>query len=322
LAKKATNCISIASFRKNCSKPYLVNLLFVQKVHERGFFMLLTKMKNMVNFTSTEKEIATFIIKNTDKMEHLTIQELAKQTYSSHATIIRFTRKLGLSGFREFKIALVKDIQNREHPLSDVDPNTPFQANDSLMDISREMMELTQQTARESFQLLTEDVLQEATRRLHSADRIFLFAVGDSQIRAESFQNKLWKINRYTILATKRAEWAVHTANMTTRDCALFISYDAKSKLDVTAAKFLKERKIPMILLTSHSTSELSQLADIAISIPKTEDKTTLKISTFASQIAFDYVLNVFFATLYQMDYEENRAYLAKNQAFFQENDI
>ncbi|WP_088810481.1 MULTISPECIES: MurR/RpiR family transcriptional regulator [Listeria] len=284
--------------------------------------MILTNMKNMANFTATEKTIATFILKNTDKMELLTIQELAKRTFSSHATIIRFTRKLGLSGFKEFKIALVKEIQGREFSPADVDPNTPFKEGDSLSTISREIMELTQQTVSESFHLLDEAKLAKAARRLHGAERIFLFAVGDSQIRAESFQNKLWKINRYTFLATKRAEWAVHTANMTERDCAVFVSYDAKSKLDLAAAKFLKERAVPIILLTSHTTSELSRLADICISIPKSEDKMALKISTFASQIAFDYVLNVFFAALYQMDYDENKTYLAKNQAFFQENDV
>ncbi len=284
--------------------------------------MILTNMKNMADFTTTEKAIATFILKNADQMEHLTIQELAKRTFSSHATIIRFTRKLGLSGFKEFKIALVKEIQGRDFLPADIDPNTPFQEGDSLSTISREIMELTQQTVSESFQLLDEAQLARATRLLHESQRIFLFAVGDSQIRAESFQNKLWKINRYAFLATKRAEWAVHTANMTKHDCAFFISYDALSKLDFAAASFLKKRAVPIILLTSQTTSELAKLADICISIPKSEGKTALKISTFASQIAFDYVLNVFFSALYQMDYEKNTAYLAKNRDFFSENDV
>lgn len=147
-----------------------------------------------------------------------------------------------------------------------------------------------------------------------------MFALGDSQIRAESFQNKLWKINQYAILATDRSEWAVHTANITSEDCALFISYDAKSPHDITAAEWLKSRGVPIILLTSHITSKLSKIADICIAVPNLEDKSELKIATFASQIAFDYILNVIFSTLYQIDYEKNKDYQTLNQQFLSDN--
>lgn len=282
--------------------------------------MLLQKIKTMTNFTNTEKVIADYILANADNIEQLTIQELARKTYTSHASIIRFTRKLGLDGFKSFKIELLKTHQQENHVLSEINPNVPFEHDDSILKISREMMELTQQTISESYHLLDEQMLFQATRQLYDAQRIFLFAVGDSQIRAESFQNKLWKINQYAILATDRSEWAVHTANITSKDCALFISYDAKSPHDITAAKWLKSRRVPIILLTSHITSSLSKMADICIAVPNLEDKSELKIATFASQIAFDYILNVIFSTIYQIDYEKNKDYQTLNQQFLSDN--
>lgn len=282
--------------------------------------MLLQQIKTMPDYTNTEKVIADYILAHTDSAEQLTIQSLAKETYTSNASIIRFTKKLGLDGFKAFKLELVKSLQQNNHVLSEINPNIPFEHDDSILKISHEIKELTQQTITANYQLLDEQKLFQATRILYDAKRIFLFAVGDSQIRTESFQNKLWKINQYTILATDRSEWAVHATNMTSKDCAFFISYDSKSKQDLQAAKLLKSRGVPSILLTSYVTSPLSKITDICLAVPNIEDKSEMKIATFASQIAIDYILNVLFAILYQIDYEQNKSYQMTNQSFL--NDL
>jgi len=269
--------------------------------------LLIKQIAAYTKFTTTEQTIAEYILANTSSMENISIQELAKRTFTSNASIIRFAQKMGFRGFKEFKIQLLKSIEQLDGPQKDINPNIPFEDHSPLMKISEDMMHLTQQAIKETYQLLNEAQLMEMTKHLYNAKRIFLFAAGDSQIRAESFQNKLWKINKYAILAKEREEWALNAANLLRDDCAFFISYDAKAMNDLVAARLIKERGIPILLLTSYPDSELGKLADVIITVSRLETKETEKISTYSSQAAFEYILNVLFSTLYQMEYQENR---------------
>jgi DNA-binding MurR/RpiR family transcriptional regulator len=268
--------------------------------------LLLKQIVNFENFTTTEQIIANYILENTSLMENISIQELAKRTFTSNASIIRFVQKLGIKGFKEFKIQLLKSLEQLDLEAA-IDPNVPFEGNSSLMKISEDIMHLSQQAIKETYHLLNETQLMQMTKHLYHAKRLFLFASGDSQIRAESFQNKLWKINKYAILAKDREEWALNAANLLIDDCAFFISYDAKSANDLFAAQMLKERGVPILLLTSFPDSELGKLSDVIITVSRLETTETEKIATYSSQAAFEYILNVLFSTLYQMEYQENR---------------
>ncbi|KAB7667095.1 MurR/RpiR family transcriptional regulator [Bacillus sp. B1-b2] len=275
--------------------------------------MLLKKMASRTDFTASENTIAQYILNNTNKMEKMTIQELARETFTSNASIIRFAQKMGMEGFKDFKIRLVQSIEQRKLVLSDINPNIPFEDDASIMKIGQDMMHLAEQAIKESYQLLNEASLFQMTKYLYQAERIFLYAAGDSQIRAESFQNKLGKINKYAILATARDEFATNTANLTSMDCALFITYEAKSKNDWIAANILKEKNVPILLLTAFPESELAKYSDVMLTVPLLETQKIEKIATFSSQIALDYLLNVLFSTLYQIDYTANRNHQLKN---------
>lgn len=218
-----------------------------------------------------------------------------------------------MKGFKDFKIMLVKTIEQKNHVLSEINPNIPFEDDASLMKISQDMMYLTQQAIKESYELLKEESLFKMTKYLYNANRIFMYAVGDSQIRAESFQNKLLKINKYAIIATARNEFANNTVNIDINDCAFFITYEAKSNEDFIAARILKERKVPILLLTAFPESKLAKMADVVLTIPALEKKETYKIATFASQVSIDYVLNVLFSSLYQINYSQNREHQRKS---------
>ncbi|TLG74195.1 MurR/RpiR family transcriptional regulator [Culicoidibacter larvae] len=258
--------------------------------------------------TDSEIRIADFIISNPAKLESLTIQVLARSTYTSNASIIRFANKLGWRGFSEMKIDLIKAREVQKYTLAEINPNVPFEDNASIDQIAQDIMHLMQRAVVESNQFIDEAAIFQATKLLYDAERIFIFASGDSQVRAESFQNKLWKINKYPIIANERGETSVNGANLTPKDCAFFISYTTKSANSNRIARRLRASGVPTILLTARAESNLGKNADVILQVPQMEVSELMKIATFASQTAFDYVLNVLFSTLYQIDYQKNNA--------------
>lgn len=266
---------------------------------------LLSQLAEMQHFTPNEQSIASYILTHQEHMLHLNIQALAKATYTSHSAIHRLTQKLGLSGFKEFTICLAREFQQQQGQTSEVDVNYPFSLGESSIQIAKEIADLMIHTIEKNATFMEEETLSQTAQLLHQAERIFIYALGDSQIRAKSLQNKLFKINKYVIIATELSEWAHHTLNMTPRDCALFLTYHSNSPSYLKVSRYLQQEQIPFVTITANDQSELARSSTICIKLPNDEVKLA-KIGTFSSQIALEYVLNVIYSCIYKIDYKHH----------------
>lgn len=65
--------------------------------------MFIIQKLETIHLSSSQKEVAQYILDKKLEIEKLTIQELAHQTYTSPATIIRLAKKLGYEGYESFK---------------------------------------------------------------------------------------------------------------------------------------------------------------------------------------------------------------------------
>lgn len=79
---------------------------------------------------------------------------------------------------------------------------------------------------------------------------------------------------------------------------------------------FLNEN-VPSILLTGNSQSNLIALATQAIVITQ-EEKDYVKVSTFSSQAAFEYILDTLFSLLYAKEYQQNLADFKKKNKWIE----
>lgn len=281
---------------------------------------ILTQLSEMHSFTPNEQSIAAYILSHKEQILQLNIQELAKATYTSHSAINRLTHKLGLSGFKEFMITLAREFQQDSQSLSPVDPNYPFGVGESSVQVAREIAELMKETIDKTVTFMDDELLTQTAQLLDQAERIFIYAVGDSQIRAKSFQNKMFKINKYVIIATELSEWAHHTVNLTSHDCAIFLTYHGKSSSYIKVAQHLAFERIPFITITASRYRELARLSTLCIQVPNDEMKLA-KIGTFSSQIAFEYVLNVIYSCIYKIDYQNNRQLRTESLKRFYDGD-
>lgn len=276
----------------------------------------LEKLKEQHNFTQTEQRIADYILQHLEEIPAIYIEDLAKLTYTSHSAIIRLCKKLDFTGFREFKVAISSIVHSQLHIAGEVNANFPFSETDSPMEIAKKMADLTIDTVQKTLLQLDNQTLEEIVEQLAQAERVFLFARGDSQIRARGFQAKLVKLNRFFILAEDYADPYWNAASLSPKDCALFISYSGIVAQYQPIIEHFHKEQVPAILLTGNRQSELLPFASTTL-VTAQEEYGFEKISTFSSQVAFDYILNTLFSTLYAKGYRQNLLNLQKKQELF-----
>lgn len=276
------------------------------------------KLLRQDTFTNTEKRIADYLNRNLETAVYMTIEELAKATYTSHSAIIRLCKKLGFSGFREFRFELGREVHRLMTQFNQViDPNFPFTDEDDGQTIANKMADLSIQAIKKAQLQLENQPLDSIATRLNQANRIFVFAKGDSQITARKFQNKLVKINKFLILAEEYSDSSWNAANLTENDCAIFLSYSGKIHHYEKIMTYLKHVGASTLLITGNEHSEMAKQATMRLIVSQ-DELDFAKVATFSSQIAFDYVLNTLYSVMYAQNYQENILNLKQKQGLIQ----
>lgn len=72
---------------------------------------ILFDLQKKENFTEAESAAAQYILDHLEEIADLNIGEIADQSHTSNATIIRLCRRLGTKGYRDFRISLLREIE-------------------------------------------------------------------------------------------------------------------------------------------------------------------------------------------------------------------
>lgn len=273
---------------------------------------IIQQLQAATNFNGSEKQLADYILKQKETVLNMSIQDLATANFSSTSTIVRLCRKIGLKGYKDFKIQLSAELQRHYNDISQVDPDVPFTEDDSNKEISQKILDVMQDSLTLTSNLLTNELLEQSVREIFAAQKLGLFAYGDTYVSALSFQNKLMKINLNATLPVLSDENKFLASNFTKDDCAILISYSGRSKNTYQIARILRLNGCKIITLTSDKNSE----SDLILPLANSESDTK-KISPFASQIAIEYVLNTLYSCLFVANYDNNqRRRLASEKLF------
>lgn len=266
---------------------------------------IMTQLEFELEFSESEKEIAKYILNHGEAVLSMSVKELAKHTYTSPATIVRLCKKIGLEGYNDFKIKYSAELQYDLQHTNRIDVNFPFQKDDSHPLICHKLASLSQEVIADTVKLIDFNQLHQIVDLIYHYPTIDIYGSGNSLLAAMSFQHKMMRISRDVNLRVLHGEQIFMSYNTNPDRIGMIISYSGETNEVIQIAQTLKEKKTPLIVLTSIGDNRLSHYADYILNIGSRE-KIFTKIAPFASQISMEYLLNVIFSCLFQKDYEQN----------------
>ncbi|WP_050635481.1 MurR/RpiR family transcriptional regulator [Candidatus Stoquefichus sp. SB1] len=266
---------------------------------------IMTQLEFELEFSDSEKEIARYILNHGDDVLSMSVKQLAQHTYTSPATIVRLCKKIGLDGYNDFKIKYSAELQYDLHHTDRIDVNFPFDKEDSYPIICHKLATLSQEVIADTIKLIDFQQLEHIIDLIYQYPTIDIYGSGNSLLAAMSFQHKMMRISRDVNLRVLHGEQIFMSYNTNHDRIAMIISYSGETNEVIQIAQTLKEKKTPLIVLTSIGDNRLSHYADYILNIGSRE-KIFTKIAPFASQASMEYLMNVIFSGIFQKDYEEN----------------
>ena len=232
------------------------------------------------HFSPKEQAIADYILKNPNKVSHSSISDLSAELGIADSTFFQFTKTLGFNGFKDFKMALLK----QENDLTAVTIHENVQKDDSELTMAQKVFDSNMTTLTDTKKLLKEEDLKKAVKMISESRRLYFFGVGGSEIVATDAYHKFLRSPISVGHSTDYHIQLMEASLLTDEDCALFISHSGKSKETIHMAEAVKKAGTKVIIITSQANSPLAKLGDVVfISI---SEEIEFRSEALASRIA------------------------------------
>lgn len=268
---------------------------------------LLNALRVKRGFTDTEEALADYILEHTDEVTEMNIGTLSASAHTSNAAVVRLCRKLGLDGYRDFRITLARELERARSQVFDVNPDKPFIEGANTRDILSSIAALSRQAIDASYAMVNASNVRKAARLMQGARRIVYYAIGDTAITVEGFSNLLLKLGIVCTNGIQHDDANIVTQMLDARDLAIVVTHSGVLvDTHPGAIRTLRERGCKMVLITSNQELE-SRLAgtDCVILIPEGETRLG-RVATFFSQECIRYVLNCIYSEVFALNWQEN----------------
>lgn len=255
-------------------------------------------------FTKTEQDIAAFVLAHPDDVCAMSIGELSDAAFVSSASIVRLCHKMGVEGYREFRIALAADLERARSSNQDINPDTPFLEGQGTRDIMSSIANLKKQAVERSYATMPPHAVQKVAGLILGAKRVALFAIGDSEISCEGFANLLVKIGIICYAANQHGDSLAVSSGLGPQDLAIVVTYSGQLLGQLRRQlSLLRDRRCKLVVISSDQDipNRLAGL-DCFVALPSGES-TEGKIATFFAQESVRYALECIYGECFARNY-------------------
>lgn len=238
----------------------------------------------------TDMVIYKYILQHRKEARHISIHELAKQCAVSSTTVVRFAQKLGFDGFGELKAILKIE-----------EPEEKYRRENVL----EELEEFYTLTIKKVFKRNFDS----ASRLMHEANRVFIFASGYVQNNVAQELKRLFFYDNVLIYEINgREEFSSIARSITKDDLFIFVSLSGETPLVIEFAQRLQLLDVPFISITKLHDNTLASLSTVNLYV------SPAKFQLYDSgdeRTAFQSMLPYFM--LVEVWYVKYRMYLQRN---------
>ncbi|WP_106268749.1 MULTISPECIES: MurR/RpiR family transcriptional regulator [Isoptericola] len=257
-----------------------------------------------------EARVADVVLTDVAAAVGATISELAVRAGTSQATVVRFCRTVGYTGYAEFRIDLAQAASRRAVELerSGV-AQGEINRTDDATDVVRKIAFHEARAIEETARLLDLDALESAVGAVARADRIDVYGVGSSGLTAQDLAQKLSRIGLVCLAPVDSHQQLQSAALHGSGSVAVAVSHTGRTVEPVQALTLARARGAATVAITNSPASPLAETADVVLTTAARE--TQFRSGALSSRIAQLAVVDFLFVRVAQRRFEATTAALA-----------
>jgi len=212
--------------------------------------------------TGATRRVAEVTLDDPASVASLPIAELAARAKTSQATVTRFCRQVGLSGYHELRLRLAQEVGRGRPTMWGEDLGLAIAPDDSTVHIATLLAQADIKALQLTAERLDHAVVDQVAERIAVASSIDLYGVEGSGNMAREAEVRLFRIGCRVRAWTEGHAAATSAALLGAGDVAIGISHSGRTRETVDALRSAGASGALTVALTNDPSSPLAQTAD------------------------------------------------------------
>jgi DNA-binding MurR/RpiR family transcriptional regulator len=256
------------------------------------------------SFTPAMQRVADALRANPGIVLDKTISELAAACDTSVASVMRFCRALGLSGYAQLRRSLATELGKESAQFGlGMTLGAEIAQSDSLQDMASKVASLEILAIQETVSSMDFAALERVVTALDKARRILLFGVGASHFVAQDLHHKLFRIGRNAfVMADSHEAWSAALL-APAETVAIGFSHSGATPDTVRYLEIARQSGAMTVAVTGSPGSPLAAMADECLVSHARESR--LRAGAMVSRIAQLSIVDCLFLGVARQSYDD-----------------
>lgn len=212
---------------------------------------------HLPGLTPLEAKVAADILARKDIDEAMPLRDAAAV---SEAMVVKVAKKLGFTGFRDFRQGLVDDYRSDIAAL-----HAEISADDTSGEIVQKVFRTAMQALEETFAILDLEAFDRAADVLHRARQRDLYGLGGSAQIARDVSHKFLRIGIRSSVFDDAHMMMMSAALLGPDDVAIAFSHSGSTAAVIDAVDLARRNGARTIAVTNHPDSMLARAVDVVL---------------------------------------------------------
>lgn len=252
------------------------------------------------DFTSSERKVADYILKNPLDITDITIETLSEYCKTSISTVSRFTKKLNLENFYQLKLLIAKEFINPSKINSSNIGSLDFNNLQTYSDIAT----INANILYKSIEEFDEETFEKVVSVLSQKKNIYLFAMGTSGTLAVEAWNKFTRLGIKCFFTLDFHSQLLQASILDENDVAIIFSHSGINKDILNLIDTIKKAGAYTIGITNFSKTPFETSVDICLSFFNSYNIQS-ELSGLVSRVPLLLVIEAIYKTLGAKFYNE-----------------
>lgn len=251
----------------------------------------------MPHLTPLEAQVVETVFARRDFDETTALKQIAEEAGVSEAMVVKIAKKLGFSGYRDFRTAV-----SEYGRLPTAEMHEELSVDDSSAEIVKKVFRTSIQALEETLAILDMAAFDRAADLIHGARQRDFYGVGGSAQIARDVSHKFLRIGIRASVYDDVHMMLMSAALLGKDDVAIGFSHSGNSTAVIDAIQLARQSGARTIAITNYNASPLAQLADVVLC--STAQGSPLMGENAAARIAQLNILDAIFMAVAQRDYQ------------------
>lgn len=212
------------------------------------------------SLAASEKRVADWVMKEPEKVLHLSMAQVARECRVSDTTVLRFCRNAGFQGYTDLKLSIARDIVSPTQVIHD-----DIAEGDAPATIARKVFLSNIQAIYDTMEVLDEESLIAAIDLISNARTVLMIGVGTSAPVVQSLYNMLMRVGLNCKVQTDAYLQLMEVALLGPEDVVIAVSQSGTSVNPVLTLKEARKNGASTICITGNAQSSITKYADITL---------------------------------------------------------